>query len=241
MKHLLCCLAALLSCSAVIAGEPNMKVLVVTGGHPFEREAFYKIFSDNPAVTFTAAEHDKAGATVWDRKDLANFDAVAMYDMPMVITEAQKAGFLSLFQRGTGVLVLHHALVSFPDWADYERLIGGHYPKPPSGERQVTSKVGYEHGQEIPVVVLDPQHFITRGLKDFTIHDEIYWGFRVGADVHPLLTNTHPRAGKPIMWTREEGRSRLVYLQLGHDHSAYENAQYRTLVARSLLWVTRRE
>jgi type 1 glutamine amidotransferase len=31
-----------------------------------------------------------------------------------------------------------------------------------------------------------------------------------------------------------------VYLQLGHDHWAYENPNYRELVARAIRWVARR-
>jgi len=69
------------------------------------------------------------------------------------------------------------------------------------------------------------------------IHDEIYWGFRVGADVKPLITTTHPRSGKPLMWTRTEGKSRLVYLQLGHGPSAFKDENFRELVARSIRWV----
>jgi type 1 glutamine amidotransferase len=99
--------------------------------------------------------------------------------------------------------------------------------------------VGYRHGVEVWVVVVDRDHPITRGLEDFTIHDEIYWGYRVGADVHPLLTTTHPKSGKPLMWTRTEGRSRVVFLQLGHDHLAYGNPAYRELVARSIAWAAR--
>ena len=232
-------LLSLLFAVGAPAADTKPNVLVVTGGHAFEREPFLKIFSDNPTITFTAAEHAKTGATVWQRDDLATFDAVVLYDMPANLTEAQKANFLSLFERGTGVVVLHHALVSFQDWPDYERIIGGRYPKPPKGEPQVTDKVGYEHDLDFTLTITDAEHPITAGLKDFSIHDEIYWGFRVGADVHPLLSTTHPKAGKLLMWTRTEKKSRVVYLQLGHDHSAYENPSYRELVARSIRWVTK--
>jgi type 1 glutamine amidotransferase len=220
----------------LFAADPRLNVLVITGGHAFEREPFIKLFSDNNALTFTAAEHAKGTASVWDRDDLARFDVIALYDMPMAITEVQKKALLSTFERGTGLVVLHHALVSYQDWPDYERLIGGRYPKPPNGQPQVTETVGYEHDVEIPIVVVDKAHPITAGLGDFIIHDEIYWGFRVGADVHPLLTTTQPKSGKPLMWTRMEGKSRIVYLQLGHDHQAWENANYATLLARSLQW-----
>lgn len=219
------------------AGSPaKPKVLVITGGHGFEQEPFFKMFRDNTNIAFTAAAHGKDSATGWENADVPTSDVVVLYDMPMNITEAQKARVLTLFDRGAGLVVLHHALVSFQDWPDYERIIGGRYPKPPKGQPQVTDKVGYQHNVDFQIVVMDGQHPITKGLKDFPIHDEIYWGFRVGADAHPLLTTTHEKSGKPLMWARTEKKSRVVYLQLGHDHSAYENPNYRELIARAIQW-----
>ncbi len=231
--------------SPILSGQnvpapEKTKVLIITGGHGFEREPFFKMFSDNATLAFTAAEHAKGSATAWDREDLTNFDAVVLYDMPMKITDAQKAKVLSLFAKGTGLVVLHHALVSFPDWSDYERIIGGRWPQPPKGQPQVSDKVGYQHDVEVPVVIADTKHPITAGLRDFSLRDEIYWGFRVGTDVHPLLTTTHPKSGNPLMWTRTEGKSRIVFLQLGHDHFAFDNPNFRELVARSIIWSTAR-
>jgi uncharacterized protein len=225
--------------SITFAGEAKTKVLVITGGHAFETEPFFQVFRDNPAIAFTAAQHAKTNATAWDRDDLAGFDVVVLYDMPGNSTPAQQAKLLSLFQRGVGLVVLHHALCSFQTWPEYERIIGGRYPQPPKGQPAVSDKVGYEHGVELPVTILDPKHPITAGLKNFTIHDEIYWGFRVGSDVHPLLTTIHPKSGKPLMWTRSEGKSHVVYLILGHDHFAYENPNFRELVARSIRWAAK--
>lgn len=212
------------------------KVLVITGGHGFEQEPFFKMFRENSNITFTAAEHAKNNATAWESPEVSTSEVIVLYDMPTNITDAQKARFLALFDRGAGLVVLHHALVSFQDWPDYEHIIGGRYPKPPKGQPQVTDKIGYQHDVDFQIVVTDKQHPITKGLKDFSIHDEIYWGFRVGVDVHPLLTTTHEKSGKPLMWTRTEKKSRVVYLQLGHDHSAYENTDYRVLISRAIDW-----
>jgi len=222
------------------SAQGTARVLVVTGGHAFEAEPFFKLFRDNASITFAAAEHGTDSATAWERDDLATFDVIVLYDMPRSITPAQQAKMRSLFERGTGLVVLHHALVSFQDWPDYERIIGGRYPEPPKGQPAVSDKIGYEHDVEVPVTILDAAHPITAGMKDFTIHDEIYWGFRVGGDVHPLLGTTHPKAGKPLMWTRTEKQSRVVFLQLGHDHHAFENPNFRELVARSIRWSARR-
>ena len=243
MKRLACVCAILVAtvpALAAFAHEAVIKVLVVTGGHGFETEPFFRLFRDNPAITSVAVEHDGASATAWERDDLATFDVIVLYDMPRHITSAQQAKLRSLFELGTGLVVLHHALVSFQDWPDYERIIGGRYPEPPKGQPAVSDKVGYEHDVEVPVTILDPRHPITAGIENFTIRDEIYWGFRVGSDVHPLLGTTHPKAGKPLMWTRTEGRSRVVFLQLGHDRHAFENSHFRELVARSISWAARR-
>lgn len=217
----------------------KINVLVITGGHGFEREPFFAMFGAMSNLSFTAAEHAKGSASAWDRSDLATFDAVVLYDMATTITDAQKAKLLSLFERGTGLVVLHHALCSYQDWPDYERIIGGRYPVPPKGQPQVTDAIGYEHGVEVPIAIADSAHPITAGLKDFTLRDEIYWGFRSGADAHPLLTTPHTKSGKPLMWTRTEGKSRVVFLQLGHDAFAYGHPTYRALVARSISWVAR--
>jgi len=133
--------------------------------------------------------------------------------------------------------VLHHALVSYQHWPEFEKIIGGRYPEADGKSGKVTEEVGYKHDEEIPVVVVAKDHPVTAGLQDYTIHDEIYWGYRVGSDVTPLLTTTHPKSGKPIAWYRTQGNSRIVYIQSGHDHKAWENPNYQRLVAQAIQWV----
>lgn len=222
------------------AEAANLKVLVVTGGHGFEKEPFFKMFEDIPGITFTAASHGETNATAYERDDLLRYDVVVLYDMPKEITDAQKARFLSLFDKGVGLVVLHHALVSYQHWPDYERIIGGRYPEADGKSGVVTDAVGYQHDVDVPVTIVAKDHPITSGVSGFTIHDEIYWGFRVRPDVVPLLTTTHPKSGKPLAWTRTEGRSRVVFIQLGHDHQAYDNPNYRRLLAQSVRWAARR-
>jgi len=226
------------STSLAVAAETNakLKVFVITGGHGFEKEPFFKIFKDNSEIAFTAAEHAKTNATAYERDDLLSYDVVVLYDMPKTITDAQKQEFLSLFEKGTGLIVLHHALVSYQHWPEYEKIIGGRYPESDGKSGAVTPEVGYEHGVDIPVVIVAKDHPVTAGLKGFTIHDEIYWGFRVQPDVTPLLTTTHPKSGKPLAWARAEGKSRVVYIQLGHGPEAFENPNYRQLLAQSIRW-----
>jgi len=224
------------------AGETagKIKVLVVTGGHGFEREPFFNVFKDNPEITFGEAKQGKS-SEAYDRDDLLTQDVVVLYDMVQNITDAQKAKFLSLFDKGIGLVVMHHALVSYRAWPEFETIIGGTYPEPPDKKGVVTPELGYQHDVDFPIQIVARDHPVTAGLKDFTMHDEIYWGFRVRPDVTPLITTTHPKSGKPLSWARTQGKSRVVYLQLGHDHSAYDNPNFRQLVAQSIRWVANKK
>lgn len=214
----------------------RLKVLVVTGGHGFHREGFFKVFQENTNITFTEAKQGKT-SEAYDREDLLTHDVIVLYDMVQNITDAQKAKFLALFDQGVGLVVMHHALVSYQGWPEFERIIGGTYPEPQDKKGKVTPELGYEHDIQVPVQIVAKNHPVTAGLSDFTIHDEIYWGFRTRPDVTPLLTTTHSKSGKPLMWTRTEKRSRVIYLQLGHGPEAFANQNYRKLVAQSIQFV----
>jgi type 1 glutamine amidotransferase len=220
------------------AADAKTKVLLITGGHGFEREPFLKVFRENPNITLTHAEHTKGTADAYDRADLFRYDAVVLYDMPKEIKDTQKQRFIELTKKGIGLVVLHHALVSYQHWRDYERIIGGRYPEEDGKGGVVTEKVGYQHDVDYTVKIAAKDHPITVGLSDFPIKDEIYWGFRTGSDIKPLITTDQPKSGKPLGWTRTEANSRIVYLQLGHGPEAYSNPNYRKLIAQSIAFVT---
>ena len=230
---------------AIFGAEPNpaanLKVLVVTGGHGFEKEPFFKMFNENKGIVPTFDSHRSTNATVFDRGDLSTFDVVVLYDIRQSITDSQKKNFLSLLDKGTGLVVLHHALVSYQHWPDYEKIIGGLYPEEDGKSGVVTDQVGYQHDVDIPVTIVARDHPITAGLKDFEIHDEIYWGYRVGPDVTALITTTHPKSGKPLGWCHTYRKSRVVYLQLGHGPEAFGDSNFRRLLGNSIRWTSRRE
>ena len=234
------CLVAVIVFTSSLLGDPvQTKVLLITGGHGFAREQFFEVFQKNAAIEFSHAEHKK-DADVYDRPDLLSYDVVVLYDMPKTITDSQKAKFHSLFAKGTGVVVLHHALCGYQQWAEFENLIGGRYPEPSAAKSGVvTDQVGYQHDVQVPVEILAKWHPVTSGLENFTIHDEIYWGFRVATNAQPLITTSHPKSGKPLAWAKHEGKSRLVYLQLGHGPEAFANENYRKLVAQSISFVAK--
>jgi len=223
------------------APGPRLKIVLVTGGHGFQAEPFFQVFKDNNEINVTYASQGKTNAPSYERDDLLAYDTVVLYDMPMAITEPQKAGFRSLFDRGIGLVVLHHSLVAYQHWPEYEEVVGGKYltSEERSGDKVVPSS-NYHEGLEVPIVIVATNHPITAGIHDFTIHDEIYTGVRVQPDVTPLFITTHElNRGRPMGWYRQQGKSRVVYLQLGHGPEAYSNPNYRRLLANSIRWAAR--
>lgn len=232
-------MGAFLLIFAASAAEKKLNVLVVTGGHGFVTNDFFRVFNENPEIRVVHAVQLNS-STAYDRDDLLSYDCIVLYDMVQNITETQKTRFLSLFDKGVGLVATHHSLVSYQGWPEFERIIGGTYPEPQDQKGKVTPQLGYQHDVDVPVIIVARNHPITAGLKDFMINDEIYWGFRTTADAKPLITTTQPKSGKPLAWYRTEKRSRVVYLQLGHGPSAFNDANYRKLVAQCIRWTAGR-
>jgi uncharacterized protein len=233
-------LAVLLSGACATAPRQNtavpLRLLIVTGGHGFKAEPFFQMFTDDAGLTYTAATQDQA-AEAYERPDLLDFDAVLLYDSPTEITEAQKARFRALFEKGIGVVVLHHALLSYQKWPEYERVAGGKYLLDVERNGDIVSPEStYEEPRDFPVHVSAPEHPVARGLTDFTLHDELYHGVRMGRDVVPVLDT----GGQVLAWTRTEKRSRVFATVLGHGSSAYGDPHFRQLLSQALRWVARR-
>lgn len=206
------------------------RVLIITGGHEFEREAFFEMFEEMPGVDYQEVIHPEANQ-IYDSILLDQIDVLLFYDMVQEIEETEKEAFIKLLEEGKGILFLHHSLVNYQEWEEFETIIGGRYILSDQGGST------YRHDVDMPVHVVDKNHPLTKGVDDFIIHDEAYGNFRVLPTVSPLLTTTHPESGDIIGWTNSYGKSRIVYLQLGHDHHAYENPNFRLLLKQAIDWV----
>lgn len=222
--------------------SPNgkIRVLVVTGGHGFEKPQFFQMFKDNPDITYEAVEHPNAHAK-WRPEAAKSYDVIALYDMWQPVTDEAKADLLALLQAGKGLVVLHHAIASYQDWPEYANIIGAKYYLAKTVVDGVEKpRSAYKHDVDFKVGIAPGGHPVTAGLKDFEIHDETYKWFDVATSVTPLLTTTEPESGPVIGWAKTYAASRVVYLQLGHDHFAYENPAYRRLLRQAIRWTARK-
>ena len=233
---LLTLIVVLTSC---IENKKKYNVLVFTGGKKFERESFLKIFDDLSNIEYNEVVQPQAN-DMYSAVGIDSFDALVFYDVVQEINEDQKEAFIKLLNNGKGIVFLHHSLVSYQEWDEYEKIIGGRY-------YQSTNKTDslkfpqstYRHDVKIPVEIVNKEHPITKGLNEFIIHDEVYGKFKILTKVSPIITTTHPESAEVIGWTNKYGKSRIVYIQLGHDHHAYDDANYRRLIKQSIEWVVR--
>jgi type 1 glutamine amidotransferase len=216
------------------------RVLVVTGGHGFEKPQFYKMFEDNPDITFKAVEHPNAHAQL--TADAAkDWDVMVLYDMHQPIADQAKADMVARLKEGKGLVVLHHAIANYQAWPEYEKIIGARYYLAKTNVNGVEkARSEYTHDVNFKVQIASQDHPVTRGLKDFDIRDETYRLYDVSPDVTLLLTTTEPLSHTKIGWAKTYKAARVVFFQGGHDHWAFENPNYRQLLKQAIAWTARK-
>lgn len=177
-------------------------VLLLTKGHPFEREPFFQMFDEMADLTWTHVEQPAARA-LQNVREAAAYDAFVAYDMPGIAfgadgpdfeqpSEAFKEGFMALVEAGHGFVFLHHAIAGWPAWPEYAELIGGRFlylPADVRGTPRLDS--GYRHEVTHQVQVL-ADHPVTRGIPErFEITDELYLYEVFDDAITPLLASDY--------------------------------------------------
>ena len=245
-------------------------VLVVTGGHPFEADPFFVVFDALAGIRWTASNAPRIG-----------HDVVVLYDMPGLTftgddppvefsepTAAQRQVYADLTATGAGLVVLHHAVASWPAWPGFAELVGARFHYQPGTLGGVDyPDSGYVFGVTHTVEVLDTEHPVCAGLgSSFDITDELYCFPVLEHSVTPLMRTTfdtadasqffsadlalrghrnsneswtHPPGSNLVAWTREIDASRLVYLQFADGPVTYADPSFRRALANSIHWTAR--
>jgi len=168
--------------------------------------------------------------------ELDSIDAVVFYDMPKTITEDEKNSYYRLLKAGKGLLFLHHSICAYQDWPEFENMVGGKYYEKKKDDQFGSSS--YQHDVDFNVRIVNSSSPITKGIKDFLLHDEVYGNLHVLPESRPLLSTDHPKSNKLIGWTLKNGKSKIVFLQPGHDKNSYMNSNYRRLVSQAINYIT---
>jgi uncharacterized protein len=169
-------------------------------------------------------------------------------------------------QNGGGVVVYHAADNAFPDWPEYNEIIGlggwgdrdenaGPYVYIENGEvlRDNSPGRGGSHGRQHEFVVqaFNPAHPILNGLPEKWMHtqDELYSELRGPANNMEILAFAHADEkfggtgrNEPVLMTIAYGKGRIFHTVLGHAgrddrfFPAMESAGFVVTTQRGAEW-----
>jgi len=215
---------------AASAQTAPVRVLVVTGGHDYE-PTFYKLFDGQEDIRVTVRPHP--GPFQGDLRK--RFDVLVLYDMVQEneIGERGQKNLRDFLESGRGLVVLHHSVADYNSWTWWcSEVVGAKFLLKPKGDRPQST---YKHDVEL---VAEPvgRHPILSGVGKLSIVDETYKGMWISPDNTVLLRTDHPTSDGPLAWISPYRKSRVVVIQLGHDHAAHLHPGYQRLVRNALLW-----
>jgi type 1 glutamine amidotransferase len=209
-------------------GAP-LKGLLITGGHDHET-SFYSLF-DGYKDLIRLPVADSATAFQGDLR--GKYDVLIMYDFSRDLNEKGKKNLRDFVESGKGIVVLHHALLDYPDWAWWaEDVVGGRYRLKREGKIPSST---VKNDQPMSVTP-DGNHPILAGISPFQVVDETYKGMFISPRVRPLLTTDNPYSDKIVAWVGPCTTSRVVAIQLGHGPGIFSHPTYRALVHNAILW-----
>jgi hypothetical protein len=174
----------------------TVRVLLVSKGHAFDHDAFLAMFDDQSGLDVTLVEQP-AAQVILRPENIGEFDAVLFYDMSGIPgigahhdgandtgkpPEDYVRSIEALLERGTGIVMLNHATVSWPEWPLWRRISGSSFMlRAGELDGEWVPGSGYRGGHgpyPNPTLRLIPQdrnHPVLAGLEEgFEITDEIY-------------------------------------------------------------------
>jgi uncharacterized protein len=178
----------------------------------------------------------------YNAKNLNDFDAVFFFTAGELEMDAQqKADLLSfVHDDGKGFIGVHAATITFTEWPEYGKLIGGYFDEHP----WMTF--------DAPILVEDPNF---PGMQPwphaFVLHDEIYQIKDFSRENVRLLMRLDP--GKldlqnpkvhrtdrdfAVTWAKMYGKGRVYYTNLGHVKENWDNPNMQKMLIDAVRWVT---
>ena len=204
------------------------KVAVVTGRHGFDVPHFHRLFRSLSDVDVYIQHMEMFSSSPTDVRE--GYDVVLFYHMlietPLGESEKKvRAALEGLGAASQGILVLHHSILAYPDWALWDEIVGIE-----------DRRFEFFHDVNIHVDVTDADHPISRGLTGWDMIDETYTMNSAAEGSEIILTVDHPQSMKTIAWTRRYKNSRVFCLESGHDNQTWINQNFREVLRRGIQW-----
>ncbi|MBW3541055.1 MAG: ThuA domain-containing protein [Planctomycetes bacterium] len=191
--------------------------------------------------------------------EFKDFDVVLSNYNGELWPERVQESLVEYVSGGGGLAIVHAANNAFPQWEEWNRMIGLGWRGADFGERVTLNDAGEVvrtpkgegpgagHGpqHEFAVVIRDREHAITKGLPAEWMHakDELYHGQRGPAqNMHILATafsgnncggtGTH----EPMVWWIPYGKGRVFTTVMGHADYSMKCVGFQTITARGAEW-----
>jgi len=264
-RHWLAAVSVWLLMAAVAVAAPPMKALIVDGqnGHDWKSTTpvLKRVLEDTKLFTVDVATSPPKGQDMSGFKpNFADYRLVVLnYQGDDWPEETQKA-FVDYVSGGGGVVVYHFACAAFPQWKEYNEIIGlggwggrnekaGPYVRWKEGKfvRDTSPGKCGAHGpaQEFQIVVRNAKHPITRDLPEKFMHceDELYGWLRGPAkNLGVLATAFAPKEKggadehEPILFTVRYGKGRVFQNALGHTAKQLQAVSFIVTFQRGAEW-----
>jgi len=262
------CTVMLLAVVGLRAQNP-IRVMILDG----EMNPYHRWDVATPIIKKILAEPNKFAVDVVTAPpqdgDFSNFMpkftdyqvVVLNYDAPTERwPEALKKSFEQYMSNGGGLVTIHGANNSFPEWTEYNKMIGvggwrnrneksGPYWYYKAGKLVSDTKPGNagSHGAKLPfqMKVVNTSHPITNGLPPTWMHqnDELYAQLRgPGQNMTVLVTaysdtnNKGTGYDEPQLMVLNYGKGRVFHYVPGHDAISMSSVDYVVLLQRGTEW-----
>ena len=266
LATLLALLLVALAPHSTVAAE-KLDLLLIDGQNNHDWKATTPVLSSllqrtgRFRVTVATTPPAKSPPDAWNdfRPEFSKYDVVVSNYNGELWPEPVRTGLEEFVNGGGGLVIVHAANNAFPEWDEWNQMIGLGWRGPSFGERVTLNDEGEilrtekgagpgaGHGpqHEFNVVVRDRRHPVTKGLPVEWRHakDELYHGQRGPAqNMHILATaysapeykgtGTH----EPMVWWIPFGKGRVFTTVMGHADYSMKCVGFQTIVARGSEW-----
>lgn len=216
--------------------EPAIRVLLITGCDVLA----HNWRETTPALRKHLEDTGRFEVVVSEEPLVLESSALGQYDVVLInyynherpgLTAKARDNLASFVRSGRGLVCFHFSTRAFGDWPGYRDLVG----------RIWTDGSGHGPRGPFEVKVVDREHPITAGMKDFKADDELYAKLVGDAPIHVLVEAKSEWSGRvePLAWTLDYGRGRVFSFVLGHDVRAIENGDFARLLTRGTEWAAK--
>ncbi|HUY88836.1 MAG TPA: ThuA domain-containing protein [Pirellulales bacterium] len=258
-------LFACLLTPALAAAEAKLKALIVDGQNNHDWKAttplLKKHLEDSGRFTVDVATSPPSGQNMSGfQPDFAAYDVVVSNYNGDAWPKSTQDALAKFVSEGGGLVVVHAADNAFPEWKEYNRMIGvggwggrneksGPYVRYRDGKfvRDPSPGGGGSHGTQHPfmVVVRDGKHPITAGLPSSWLHekDELYDRLRGPAENLTVLATAFAAKEQhgsgehePMLMVVDYGQGRVFHSTLGHSPQAMQCVGFIVTLQRGAEW-----